>query len=958
MVTVNLLLMGVQGSGQRPASREAINLPSSKVLLPPLPGQPQRTNSFPSAVALSPDGRYLAILNNGYGTEESDFRQSIAILDLGFNKLADFPDPRLGRDGKQTYFLGLAFSADGKKLYASIASLTDPTGEGPGDTGNGIAVYRFDAGRLELQGFLKIPLAPLGEDKHPTKVSQKVPKGMAVPFPAGLAVIPSNSGEKLLVAENLSDDAILLDTASGEILRRFDLSIAPEVPASYPYGVVTTRDGKRGFCSLWNGSQVAELDLETGQVARRISLLAPEASIAAGSHPTAMLLGPDEKYLYVTLSNVDRVAVVDTATGTLSRLFSTELPGQAVGGSFPEALAQSSDGRRLFVADSSADAVAVFDMGAVHAPLKLPYLQPLPGRERGAGNEEVPSLGDKGARGEGASPQFIQPALGFIPTEWYPTALAVHDDDLLIVTGKGQGTGPNSRLVSTGERVEQKHPYIGTLIHGSVARVSIREAESQLDKLTREVEESNLMQAAPEQIRFASGGSPIRHVIYIIKENRTYDQVFGDLKPGNGDPSLCLYCEDVTPNEHKLARQFGILDNFYDSGEVSGDGHVWSMAAITTDYNERVWQIGYRNEQRTYDFEGRVANGVPLEQNIPDVDEPATGYIWANVARHGLTHRNYGEFVHTYWCDAPQTPASAKEGTPASSGTGCPRAVVRQGDPLPPRVGQPHGSQSPWPWPVPMIARDEGTKPELLGHFDPGYADFRLDYPDQLRVDEFLNEFEEFVRARKEGKGGELPQFVILRVPNDHTAGTQPGMPRPAASVVDNDLAVGRIVEAISHSPYWDDTAILILEDDAQNGADHVDAHRSIAFVISKYSPGSPDHPFVDHRFYTTVSMVRTIEVLLGLPPMNNNDSHAPVMAPLFSGPGNQPPFNADTKNRDNGFIYQMNPPHAPGAKQSARMDFSRADAADAAVLNAILWKDRKGNTPMPRPRHTVFRKQ
>ena len=281
--------------------------------------------------------------------------------------------------------------------------------------------------------------------------------------------------------------------------------------------------------------------------------------------------------------------------------------------------------------------------------------------------------------------------------------------------------------------------------------------------------------------------------------------------------------------------------------------------------------------------------------------------------------------------------------------------MVLQGEPLPANVGQPHGSQSQWPWPVPLIARDEASKPELQGHFDPQYADFRLDYPDQLRMDEFLNEFERFVRARKEGQGTELPQFVILRLPNDHTAGTKAGMPRPIASVADNDLAVGRVVEALSHSPYWDDTAIFILEDDAQNGADHVDAHRSIAFVISKYSPGSVADPFVDHHFYTTVSMVRTMEALLGLPPMNNNDAQAPVMAPMFSGPGNQPPFVADTRNRDNGLLYQVNPPNAPGAKKSARMDFSHADGADAATLNAILWRDRKGNVPMPAPRHTVI---
>jgi len=218
-----------------------------------------------------------------------------------------------------------------------------------------------------------------------------------------------------------------------------------------------------------------------------------------------------------------------------------------------------------------------------------------------------------------------------------------------------------------------------------------------------------------------------------------------------------------------------------------------------------------------------------------------------------------------------------------------------------------------------------------------------------------LNEFEGFVRARQEGKGAELPSFVLLYLPDDHTAGTRPGMPRPAASVADNDLALGRVVEAVSHSRYWDETAIFVVEDDAQNGADHVDAHRSIALVISKYSPGTVEHPFVAHQFYTTVNLVHTMEVLLGLPPMNQNDAYAPVMAPLFSGPGEQAAFTADWRNRDNRLIYQMNPAQGPGAEVSKKMNFSRPDAADAAVLNKILWRDRKGAVPMPSPKHTLF---
>ncbi len=907
--------------------RSTLNLPSSKVLLLPVPGEPQKTNSFPTAAAVSPDGRYLAILNNGYGTEESGYRQSIAVLDLTSNAVADFPDPRLGQHAHQTYFLGLAFSADGKKLYASMSSLTDPTGEESGNTGNGIAVYKFKNGRPTPKSFLKIPLAPLGKGKEPTRVSPTLPEGMGDPFPAGIAVISGEDGEKLLVAENLSDDAILINAKNGKILHRFPLSDLPVVPSAYPYGAVATRDGVKGYCSLWNGSAVVELDLKNGRVTRRIALDPPSSPVAAGSHPTAMLLSQDESRLYVALSNNDRVAVVDTATGNVIGALSTQLPGQKYGGSVPMALALSHDGGRLFVANASANAVAVFNTSAVS------------------------SSTDSGASG-------ASKALGFIPTEWYPTAVAVRGNDLFIITGKGEGAGPNSMPASKrhGES-ESRHPYIASLIHGSVARFSIEDAESHLAELTREVEESNLMSGTGGgQIHFQQGSNPIRHVIYIIKENRTYDQVFGDLKPGNGDPSLTLYGEDITPNQHKLARQFGILDNFYCSGEVSGDGHVWSTAAITSDYNEKTWQIAYRSEERTYDFEGEVMHGVPLHQGVPDVDEPGTGYIWANVSRHGLTHRNYGEYVLTHWCHERPESASPEHSTPSPASESCAKPFVHEGEPLPENIGQPHGSPSPWPWPVPMISRNEATKPELEDHFDPRFADFRVDYPDQLRVDEFLNEFRDFVKARKGGDGTELPQFVILRLPNNHTEGTTAGMPTPAASVADNDLAVGRVVEAISHSPYWDDTAILILEDDAQDGPDHVDAHRSPALVISKYSPGSTEHPWVEHNFYTTVNMIHTMEVLLRLPPMNNNDAVAPVMAPLFSGPGNQPPFTADARNLGNGLIYQMNSPEAPGAKESARMDFSHADAVNAARLNAILWKERKGNQPMPKSRHAVIR--
>jgi len=904
------------------AEHPPINLPTSKMLTTPSPGRIGSTNSFPAAIVLSPDGRYAALLNCGYGTQETLARQSIAVLDLQTNQIADFPDDRFGDEAPQSLFQGLAFSSDGKHLYASVGSLSDPTGAKPGHTGNGIAVYSFKAGKVAPERFIPTPLQPLSTGKT-LAVGLAAPEHMAIPYPAGIAVISGGTHDKLLIANDLSDNVVLLDPATGKVLQTFDLSTSNLVPSLFPYTCVATKDGRRAWCSLWNASQVAELDLTSSNVTRWIKLKQPEDPLAPGSHPTAMLLSPDEKTLYVALSNIDEVAAVLTQDGTASEFFSTTAPAQKQAGSYPTALAQSTDGKRLFVATSSLNAIAVFDL-------------------------TKPST----------TVQSSQPALGFVPTDWYPTAIAVHGDDLLIATAKGQGAGPNKQMGKIADEVKHhKHAYIATLIKGSVARLNIPSILGKLPEYTQMVERDNLFRSDPGTITFASGQNPINHVIYVLKENRTYDQILGDLKVGDGDPSLNMYGEDITPNEHKLALQFGVLDNFYDSGEVSGDGHVWSMAAITSDYNEKTWQIAYRGKERTYDFQGTVADEYPLEHNQPDVDDPGTGFIWDNLARNHMSYRFYGEYVNAEWCNEKIKVETPKQGTPSGHEAKCPRTELNRGDTMPPNVGDPHASPSPWPWPVPLFSGVKPSKAALRDHFDPLYPDFNTDYPDQFRADEFLNEFAAYVRAREANEAPEfqLPSFVLLYLPDDHTGGTRPDRPRPAANVADNDLALGRVVDAVSHSVYWDDTAIFVLEDDAQDGADHVDAHRSIAFVISKYSPGSASQPNVEHRFYTTVNMVHTLETLLGLPPMNQNDAYAPVMSGLFSGKGDQPPYKADYRNLKNGLIYETNRHQSPGANVSMRMDFSRPDAANAAELNRILWHDQKGNTRVPAPKHSVF---
>jgi hypothetical protein len=465
---------------------------------------------------------------------------------------------------------------------------------------------------------------------------------------------------------------------------------------------------------------------------------------------------------------------------------------------------------------------------------------------------------------------------------------------------------------------------------------------------------SNRMKAAADTLSFAGGGRPIKHVIYILKENRTYDQVFGDLmkdgRPvGNGEPRLAMYGASITPNQHRLALQFGVLDNFFDSGEVSGDGHVWSNAGIGTDYLEKTWQQNYRSEQRTYDYEGVVADGYPLLQQIPDVNEPASGYLWTNLVAHGRSIYHFGEYVSSVFCDdkkAPKRPTDPRQGAMPGATAHCATPTIEPGAVLPEEWG---GGRNLWPWAIPRLADNVATKPELQGHFAPEAPDFNVRVPDQIRADVFLRHLEQWKRDRAAGRDT-MPNYIQLRLPNDHTGGTSPGGPTPKASVADNDLAVGRAVEAVSHSAFWDDTVLFVLEDDAQAGADHVDSHRSIALVISKYAPHPPpgEPAVVDSAFHATVSVLRTMETLLGVPPMNNNDAFASLIFTPFTGPGDQPAFDADLSNRDNGLIYAANPLNAPGAAQSQRMDFRHADRADPGALNLILWRDAMGSEPPP----------
>jgi DNA-binding beta-propeller fold protein YncE len=930
--SMGLVLAGGVAYGQAAGSAigSAIELPTGKEIVRPVPGSPRRLNSLPMSMAVSPDGRYVVTMNAGYGTFESGYMQSLAVMDTKTGAVADFPDDWTMVRAKQTLYSGLAFSRDGRHVYASMGSTTDPVGDGVKAFGNGVVVYGFREGKIVPERMIPIPLQQLAPGRK-TKLVGGVDGDKGVPFPAAIAVIGGVGEEKLLVADNLSDDVLLIDAASGAIEKRFDLSESDAVPSTYPVALAVAKDGARAFVALWNSSEVVELDLKKGTVGRKLALLKPQSAIAPGTHSCALEIAADGRTMYVALANRDAVAAVNVGGGQFSvkGYFDTRLPGQSYFGAEPEALALNADGSRLYVGNAMTDAIAVMN---------------------------THKLTEKAAK------QGMVEPMGFVPTEWMPMAMGFSAGKLYVATAKGKGTGPNNfpqRLTASSPSwMKSSSTYIGTLLYGSLAVLDETAVENNLAKWTAEVVESNRMKAAEEKIQFAnrvgmgSGSGPIKHVIYIIKENRTYDQLFGDLKQngrpvGNGDASLTMYGADITPNQHAMALQFGVMDNFYDSGEVSGDGHVWSNAAIGTDYLEKSWQQNYRGEQRTYDYEGMVADGYPIQQKIPDVNEPASGYLWGDLTAHGKTLYHFGEYISSTFCGDKNAMigVNAQEGAMSGATKVCVPKEIKPGGAIPAVWG---GGVNKWPWAIPLLARNVATKPELVGHFAEEQADFNLKVPDQIRAEVFLRHLKVWVANRKAGKDT-MPNFVMLRFPNDHTAGTRPGGPTPKSSVADNDLAIGRAVDAISHSAYWDDTAFFILEDDAQNGADHVDAHRSMALVVSKYSPKSTNGgAFVDSRFYTTVSMVRTMEMVLGLPPMNNNDAFSSAMGSMFTGPGDEAPFVANYVNRDNGLIYTANKTTAVGANESMKMDFRHADRADAQKLNVILWKDAMGDRPVP----------
>jgi YVTN family beta-propeller protein len=717
-------------------------------------------------------------------------------------------------------WLGMSWAPDGKTLFVSGGNASGdkaPPARPP------IYAFGYADGKLSEQpiGRFDESVAPFlvwwsGVARHPTRP-------LLYAANRGIAADPTY--------------VAAFDAVSGKLITRIPVEISP-------YELVFSKDARRLFVSNWSSGSVSVIDTETNKVID---------TLRVGANPNDMSLAPDGR-LFVACSNDNTVYVIDTVHLAVVERLSTTLTPMAPEGSTPDALAIDPVRKLLFVANADNNDVAVIDI-------------------RNRDHSDV---------------------LGFIPVGWYPSALAIAEGGQALYIGVAKGEqaypdrhGPESPLAKSWDGDES----IKTLQTASVERLPLAALAARLPQMTRQAMDNSpyrdvLLQHARAPVGASvipnevGAGSPIQHVIYIIKENRTYDQVLGDLPHANGDPQLTIFGRQVTPNHHALAEQFVTLDNFYADGEVSVDGHSWSDAAYATDFNEKWWPPTY----------GGWSGSLPAPAYIP-----AAGHLWDLARRKGLTYRNYGEYA-----------------TRASKGG--------------PMQAQP-GIDALW------------------GHVSPDYLGFSARDTDNVAV--FLKEFDGFEAAFDSSDPNKrLPNLVVMSMPEDHTRGTDPGAFTPVAMVASNDDALGQLVDRVSHSKYWATTAIFVLEDDAQDGPDHVDARRTVALLAGPYVKRG----LVDHTFYTTSSFVRSIELLLGLPPMSQFDAAA---TPLYAAMGVVPDLTPYTALPPQVDLNAKNTVTAYGASASARMDFSDEDRAPMHLLNEIIWKSVRGAaSPMPAPTH------
>lgn len=798
-ITVIFLLVSLfsmPAIAQKPFIPKAVELPNGWSLSPA--GTAINLSSdLPLNMALSPNGKYVAVTDNGDGKEGID------LIDLKKKKLLSF-------NQIPAAYIGLQFTNDGKYLYAST-----------GNT-NMILKFKINKGKLIVNDSIV-----LGKP-WPNKIGI-----------TGLALDDANSRIYAVTKENNS--LYVCDTKSNKIIKQIPLS-------AEAYTCLLNPKKNELYISLWGGDKVDVYDLNKEMITD---------SIATESHPNDMVLTKDGKFLFVANANSNSVSVINMDNRKTVETLSASLYPDAPAGSTTNSVSLSADDKTLYIANADNNCLAVFNVSE-------------PGSSRSA---------------------------GFIPTGWYPTCVRVVGNQLLVTNGKGfqsmanpYGPQPMNKKELTpyqkGINVKGNPPnqYIGSLFKGSLSFIKVPEA-NELQNYSTEVYKNTPYNKNKEALAEGEYGnpipervgasSPIKYVFYVIKENRTYDQVLGDMKEGNGDSSLCLFNEKITPNFHALARDFVLLDNFYVDAEVSADGHNWSTAAYATDYVEKTWPTNYSNRGGEYDYEG-----------TRKIAYPAKGFIWDYCNRAGISYRNYGEFVHD---------------------------------------------------------GEEPILPAIEGHYCAGFPDFDLSIQDEYREKVWEHDFDSLVAINA------LPTFSTLRFPDDHTSGMRKGAYTPLAAVADNDQAVGRFIEHISHSPIWKESAIFILEDDAQNGPDHVDAHRSPAFVISPYIK----RHYVDHTMYSTSGLLRTIELILGLPPMSQYDAAAMPFFRSFTTTPDLTPYTAKPANIN---INERNTAMNKLAIESAKFNLAVEDAAPDIPFNEIIWKAIKGeNSVMPAPRHSAF---
>jgi len=648
-------------------------------------------------------------------------------------------------------------------------------------------------------------------------------------FPAGLAL--DSSGKRLFVTANGANALKIVDIAQHKVTAT--IPVGPK-----PYTCAVSKDGRHAWVSNWGESSVAAIDLGERVVYR---------TIPVREKPNDLVLDSTGERLFVANGNRNMVSVIDTAKGEAVEEIDVGLLPGAPPGSTPNALALDPDGKTLYVANADNNALAVIDIGK-------------PGRSV---------------------------SKGFIPTGWYPTALAFAAGKLVVANGKGVESGANAQLWKGNKPFRDNPGYVANMLPGSLSFIDVPKEDEDLAKWSEQVYRNSPVRTPHHSASapFPLGKAcPIRYVVYIIKENRTYDSLLGDMKEGNGDEHYCLFPERITPNHHALAREFVLFDNLYHDAEVSADGHHWVTAAYATDYVEKFWPAMY----------GGKGARARLDLHDDPIAYSASGYLWDLCARAGITYRSYGEGARIRFAPAGQV-----------------RPVM----------------------------------PALAGHIHPSYygADGIAQMGDRKRFELWNAEFGEFER------NGNLPRFMMMSLPGDHLLGTRAGAQTPNAMMAENDWVVGRIVDRLSHSRYWKQMAVFVVEDDTQDGPDHVDVHRAPVLVASPYARRG----MVDSTMYSSSSVLRTMELILGFPPMTQFDGSATPMWAAFQSRPDTRPYEVRPPGVD---IDEKNAKTAYGAARSAEMPLDVADQVDEREYNEILWKALRGaKAPAPARKVAAF---